>query len=102
MEIILTGKMFGAAEMFEAGLVTKVVDPDPYLEEALELAREIATKPPVAVQLAKESILRSFDLTIESGLEHERKNFYLLFATEDKFEGMKAFVEKRRAQWKGK
>lgn len=102
MEIILTGKMVTAQEMFDAGLVTKVVDTDVYLEEALELAREIASKPTIAVQLAKESVLKSFDLTIESGLEHERRNFYLLFATEDKFEGMKAFVEKRRAEWKGR
>lgn len=102
MEVILTGKMFTAKEMFIAGLVTKVVDNDLYLDEALELAKEIASKPTVAVQLAKEAILKSFDSTIESGLEFERKNFYLLFATEDKFEGMKAFVEKRKAEWKGR
>ncbi len=102
MEMILSGRMFGAQEMFEAGLVTKVVDAYVFLDEALELAREICMKPTVAVQLAKESVLKSFDLTIESGLEHERKNFYLLFATEDKAEGMKAFVEKRKAGWKGK
>lgn len=102
MEIILSGRMFTAKEMFEAGLVTKVVDSDIYLDEAIELAKEIATKPTVAVQLAKECILKSFDSTIESGLEFERKNFYLLFATEDKFEGMKAFVEKRKAVWKGR
>ena len=102
MEMILTGRMFSASEMYDAGLVTKVVDTEVYLDEALELAREICTKPTVAIQLAKESVLKSFDLTIESGLEHERKNFYLLFATEDKSEGMKAFVEKRKAEWKGK
>lgn len=102
MEMILTGKMFSAEDMFVAGLVTKVVESNIYLEEAIELAKEIASKPTVAVQLAKESILKSFDSTIESGLEFERKNFYLLFATEDKFEGMKAFVEKRKAKWKGK
>lgn len=102
MEMILTGKMFGAEEMFIAGLVTKVVDSDIYLDEAIEFAKEIASKPTIAVQLAKESILKSFDSTIESGLEFERKNFYLLFSTEDKFEGMKAFVEKRKAEWKGK
>jgi enoyl-CoA hydratase len=56
----------------------------------------------VVVQLAKESILRSFDTTIETGIEFERKNFYLLFASEDKMEGMKAFVEKRKPTWKGK
>lgn len=102
MEVILTGKMFTAREMLNAGLVTKVVEDDIYLEEAIELAKVIASKPAIAVQLAKECILKSFDSTIESGLEFERKNFYLLFATEDKSEGMNAFVEKRKAEWKGK
>lgn len=102
MEMILTGKMFTAKDMFIAGLVTKVTDNDMYLDEALELGKEISSKPTIAVQLAKEAILKSFDSTIEAGLEFERKNFYLLFATEDKFEGMKAFVEKRKADWKGK
>jgi enoyl-CoA hydratase len=102
MEMILTGKMMTSREMYEAGLVTKVTDDDVYYAEAVELAKEIASKPTIAVQLAKESILKSFDATIEAGLEFERKNFYLLFASEDKFEGMKAFVEKRRAEWKGK
>lgn len=102
MEMILTGKMFTAKDMFIAGLVTKVVDNDLYLDEAIELSKEIASKPTVAVQLAKEAVLKAFDTTIEAGLEFERKNFYLLFATEDKFEGMKAFVEKRKAEWKGR
>ena len=102
MEVILTGKMFSAKEMFEAGLVTRVVNDEVFLDEAIELAKEISTKPTIAVQLAKECILKSFDTTIETGLEFERKNFYLLFATEDKFEGMKAFVEKRKPDWKGK
>lgn len=102
MEMILTGRMYTSKEMFDAGLVTKVVDNDVYLEEALELAGEISSKPTIAVQLAKECVLKSFDSTIESGLEFERKNFYLLFSTEDKFEGMKAFVEKRKPEWKGK
>lgn len=102
MEMILTGKMFSGKEMFEAGLVTKVVDDEVYLDEALSLAKDICSKPTIAVQLAKEAVLKSFDSTIEAGLEFERKNFYLLFASEDKFEGMKAFVEKRKPQWKGK
>lgn len=102
MEVILTGKMFTADEMFQAGLITKVVPNEVFLEEAHVIAKEISSKPPIAIQLAKESILRSFDTTIEGGLEFERKNFYLLFGTEDKFEGMKAFVEKRKADWKGK
>ena len=89
-------------DMYEAGLLTRVVEDAVYLDEAIELAKEIAGKPNLAVMLGKESVNKALDLTIESGLEYERKNFYLLFATEDKFEGMKAFVEKRKAEWKGR
>lgn len=102
MEMILTGKMISAEEAGRWGLVNKVVPPEMYLEEAKSLAKEIASKPPVAVRLAKESVLKSFDTTTEGGLEFERKNFYLLFATDDQKEGMKAFMEKRKADWKGK
>jgi enoyl-CoA hydratase len=102
MEIILTGKMVSAKELFDAGLLTKVVPDEKYLDEAFELAKIICSKPTLAVQTAKESILKSFDTTIETGIEFERKNFYLLFASEDKMEGMKAFVEKRKSEWKGK
>jgi len=102
MEMVLTGKMITAEEALRWGLVVKVVPVESYLDEAKTLAREIASKPPVAVQLAKEAVLKSFDTTIEGGLEYERKNFYLLFASEDQKEGMNAFVEKRKAQWKGK
>jgi enoyl-CoA hydratase len=102
MEMILTGRQINADEALSAGLVNKVVPPEFYLEEAQKLAHEIADKPPVAVRLAKEAILKSFDTTIEMGLEYERKNFYLLFATEDMREGMSAFIEKRKPEWKGK
>ncbi len=102
MEMILTGRMFSAEEMRQAGLVNRVVPAEVYLEEAVALAREIAAKPPVAVRMAKDAIMKSFDTTIELGLEYERKNFYLLFATEDMREGMKAFIEKRKAEWKGR
>lgn len=102
MEIVLTGKTFTAEEAREWGLVNKVVPVEYYLQEARNLAAEIAAKPPVAVRLAKEAVLKSFDTTIEGGLEFERRNFYLLFATDDQKEGMKAFVEKRKPDWKGK
>lgn len=102
MEMILTGSMIGAEEALRLGLVNRVVPVESYLEEAKSLAREIASKPPVAVRLAKEAVLKSFDTTIEGGLEFERKNFYLLFATDDQKEGMKAFVEKRKPDWKGR
>ncbi len=102
MEMVLTGKLITAGEAKSFGLVNKVVPVEYYLEEAKNLAKEIASKPPIALRLAKEAVLKSFDTTIEGGLEYERKNFYLLFSTEDQKEGMKAFVEKRKPEWKGK
>jgi enoyl-CoA hydratase len=102
MESILTGKMYTAAEMFNAGLITKITPNEKYLEEAISVAKEIANKPAVAVRLAKECILKALDSTIENGIEFERKNFYLLFASEDKVEGMNAFIEKRKPVWKHK
>jgi enoyl-CoA hydratase len=102
MEMVLTGRTITGEEALRWGLVNKVVPVEYYLEEAKALAREIAAKPPLAVRLAKEAVLKSFDTTIEGGLEFERKNFYLLFASEDQKEGMAAFVEKRKPTWKGK
>lgn len=102
MEMILTGRMYTAREMFEAGLITRIADDEVYLEEAIALAKEIAQMPPIAVQIAKDAIMKSFDTTIEGGLEYERKAFYLLFASDDMKEGMNAFVEKRKPEWKGK
>jgi enoyl-CoA hydratase len=94
--------MISAEEALRWGLVNKVVPVEYYLEEAKTLAKEIASKPPLAVRLAKEAVLKAFDTTIEGGLEFERKNFYLLFASDDQKEGMKAFADKRKAEWKGK
>jgi enoyl-CoA hydratase len=102
MEMVLTGEMIDAREAMRLGLVNSVVPIESYLEEAKKLAKNIASKPPVAVRLAKESVLKSFETSLKEGLEFERKNFYLLFSSQDQKEGMKAFVEKRKARWKGK
>jgi len=102
MEMVLTGRMVTAVEAHAAGLINRVVPVEFYLEAAMKLAREVAARPPIASRLAKESVLKSFDTTINDGLEFERKNFYLLFATDDMKEGMAAFLQKRRAEWKGK
>ena len=102
MEMVLTGRMISADEALRFGLINRIVPVEFYLREAINLAREVASKPPVAIRLIKDAILKSFDTTIESGLEFERKNFYLLFASDDQKEGMKSFVEKRKAVWKGK
>ncbi len=102
MEMVLTGRPITAREALELGLVNRVVPREVYLEEAAALAREIASKPPIAVRLAKQSVRRALDTTIDTGLEFERRAFYMLFSTEDQKEGMRAFVEKRRPEWKGR
>jgi enoyl-CoA hydratase len=102
MEMVLTGNFISAEEAREAGLINKVVPVDLYLDEAIKLARKAAEKSPIAIQLAKESVLKAFDTGLQEGLYFERKNFYMLFATEDQKEGMNAFVEKRKPDFKNR
>jgi enoyl-CoA hydratase len=102
MEMVLTGKFITAEEALQAGLINKIVPVELYLTEAFRLAAEIAQLSPLAVKMAKESVLRAFDSTLEEGLHFERKNFYLLFASEDQKEGMQAFMEKRAPVFTGK
>ncbi len=101
MELILTGRFMTAEEAHFYGLVNKVVPVEMYLHEAVALAREIAQLSPVAVQLAKEAVNRSFETHLDEGLAFERKNFYLTFASADQKEGMQAFIEKRKPSFKG-
>ncbi len=101
MEMVLTGKFIGAEEAKNMGLVNRVVPDEVYLDEAVKLAKEIAQMSPVAVRLAKESVLKAFDSGLQEGLYFERKNFYMCFASEDQKEGMNAFVEKRKPVFKG-
>ncbi len=102
MEMVLTGNFISAQEAKDAGLINKVVPVQLYLDEAIKLGQKIAEKSPIAVQMAKESVLKSFDTGLQEGLFFERKNFYMLFATEDQKEGMAAFVEKRKPDFKNK
>ena len=102
MEMVLTGKFISAQEALDYGLINKVVPVELYLEAAVSLAKEIASMSPIAVQLAKEAVNRSFETHLDEGLTLERKNFYLAFASEDQKEGMQAFIEKRKAVYKGK
>lgn len=102
MEMVLTGKFISAEEAERFGLVNKVVPVEMYMEAAMDLANQIAAQSPVATQLAKESVNRSYETHLDEGLHFERKNFYLLFASEDQKEGMAAFVEKRKPEFKGK
>ena len=102
MEMVLTGKQFTAEQMAAHGLVNQVVPKGEHLTAALKLAKEVAERAPIAAQLAKESVLAAFETPLQEGLALERKNFFLLFATEDMREGMQAFIEKRKANFQGK
>ncbi len=102
MEMVLTGAQVSAQELANHGLVNRVVPKGEHLTEAIKLAKIVAAQAPIAARLAKEAVQAAFETSLEEGLEIERKNFFLLFSTEDMREGMRAFVEKRKAQFKGK
>jgi len=102
MEMVLTGAQIPAQEMYAHGLVNRVVPQGEHLSEAVKLAKTVAAQAPVAVLLAKDAVNAAFETPLEEGLDIERKNFFLLFATEDMREGMRAFIEKRKAQFQGR
>jgi enoyl-CoA hydratase len=101
-ELILTGRRIKADEAKAIGLVAQVYPAATWLDDARALARTIAEKPPMAARLATEAVDLAWNSTLDAGLEFERKAFYLLFATEDKKEGVDAFVNKRKASFKGR
>jgi enoyl-CoA hydratase len=102
MDLILTGRTIDAAEALASGLVSRVVPAAETVPAALDVAGLIASMPPVAAMAAKRAVLRAQELPLEAGLELERRDFYLLFASEDQREGMAAFSEKRTPTWKGR
>src|SRR5690606_37336803 len=102
MELVLPGRIISADEARTLGMVNTVVATEMYLREAVDLARQVAAMSPIAVRLAKEAVNRSFETSLEEGLRFERKHFLLCFATEDQKEGMKAFLEKRKPEFRGK
>jgi len=102
MEMILTGEPIDAREAHRLGLVARVVPNELLVEDALALAATIATKSPVAVRVAKEAVNAAYEMSLTDALAHERRLFYLLFASEDQKEGMAAFLEKRDPDFKGR
>jgi enoyl-CoA hydratase len=102
MEVNLTGVPISAQRAYQLGIVNKVVPAELTIEVAKRMARRIAEKPPLAARLVKESVNQALETPLQQGLAVERRNFYFLFATEDQKEGMRAFLEKRRGQFKGR
>ena len=102
MDVILSGRFLDANEAERAGLVARVVAKEAWLEEAKSVERAISEKGPIAQRLAKESVNRAYDSTLETGLDYERKALYLAFASEDAREGLTAFTEKRKPEFRGR
>jgi enoyl-CoA hydratase len=102
MDVILSGRFLTADEAERAGLVARVVAKEAWLEEAKAVARAIAQKGPIAQRLAKESVNRAYESTLETGLDYERKALYLAFASEDAREGLTAFTAKRKPEFRGR
>lgn len=102
MDVILSGRFLSASEAQRAGLVARVVAKEAWLEEAKRVARDIAAKGPVATRLAKEAVDRAFEGPLTLGVEYERRLLYLALASNDAREGLTAFLEKRKPEFKGR
>jgi len=102
MEMVLNNRTLSAVEALQFGLVNRVVPVESFLDEALTLAEEIASRAPVAIRAGKEAVNAVFEGSLTAGLDQEKELFYSLFSTEDQKEGMQAFIEKRKPNWQGK
>lgn len=102
MDMVLTGRFLSAHEALAMGLISRVVPVEHFFDEALRICQEMCRKAPLALKLAKDAVLKAHETTLAEGLEYERKLFYMLFATQDQKEGMRAFIEKRPAVFMGR
>ena len=102
MEMVINNRTLSATEALQFGLANRVVPVEGYLDAAVAFAEEIASRAPMAVRMAKDSVNAAFETTLTEGLKAEKRNFYPLFSTEDQKEGMQAFIEKRKPNCKGK
>ncbi len=100
MEIMLTDRKLNAEEALHYGLVNRVAPLDEYMDAAIAIAQKAARRSQVASRLTKEAVNKAYEMTLEEGLAYERRNFLVAFGSADKAEGMRAFIEKRRAEWK--
>ncbi len=102
MEIMLTDRVLSAEEALEHGLVNHVAPLDEYMDVAIGIGQKVARRSQVAIRLTKEAINKAYETSLSEGLALERRNFLIAFGSEDKAEGMRAFIEKRRAEWKNR
>ena len=102
MELVLTGRRIDAQEAYRFGIVNRLAKKKEWLDDALELAAVVARRPPIAIRLAKQAVLAAHDTGLAAGLEYERRLYELSMATEDRVEGMDAFVDKRKPEFKGR
>lgn len=102
MEMVLNNRTLTAQEALQFGIVNRIVPAETYLEDAMKLAEELASRAPAAVRSGKKMINQAYERFLDEALSEEKKEFYNLFATEDQKEGMRAFAEKRKPQWQGK
>jgi enoyl-CoA hydratase/carnithine racemase len=102
MELVLTGRRIDAREAERLGLVNQVAGEREWLQQAIELARRVASRPPIAARLAKQAVLAAEESGLSAGLEHERRLYELSMATEDRIEGMDAFMERRDPTFRGR
>ena len=102
MEIMLTDRRLNAEEALRYGLVNRVAPLDEYMDVAISIAQKVAGKSQVAVRLTKDAINKAYETSLEEGLAYERRNFLIAFGSEDKSEGMRAFIEKRKAEWRNR
>jgi enoyl-CoA hydratase/carnithine racemase len=102
MELVLTGRRISAQEALDFGIVNQVAPAKEWLDKAIELASVVARRPPIAVRLGKQAVLAAEEMAMSPGLDHERRLYELAMATEDRVEGMTAFIEKRKPDFKGR
>jgi len=102
LEWIWTGDRIPAEEALEYGIINRIVSEEVIMEESMKFAKKIAKQPPLSLRLIKDSINKAVDYSLYEGMQYERKNFYLLFSSQDQKEGMQAFIEKRKAEFRGR
>ncbi len=101
-QMVLSGEFIDAERALAAGLISEICQPELTLERALQVAETIAQKPPLAIRQAKELLAKSYEMSLSSALDHERKSFVMLSGTDDRNEGIDAFLQKRKPEFTGK